>query len=73
MQHNTDTREVLVSKHTRDTDSCRWLISGVPLVGNLRTRLLALHVLEAVLPACEANMEDDQMSQVCHYENDDHH
>nr|XP_057932867.1 probable E3 ubiquitin-protein ligase HERC1 isoform X5 [Doryrhamphus excisus] len=38
--------------------------SGVPLVGNLRTRLLALHVLEAVLPACEANMEDDQMTQV---------
>lgn len=31
---------------------------------NLRTRLLALHVLEAVLPACEANMEDDQMTQV---------
>uniref|UniRef100_A0A668SQ94 HECT-type E3 ubiquitin transferase n=1 Tax=Oreochromis aureus TaxID=47969 RepID=A0A668SQ94_OREAU len=38
--------------------------SGVPLVGNLRTRLLALHVLEAVLPACEASMEDDQMTQV---------
>ncbi|CAK6980322.1 probable E3 ubiquitin-protein ligase HERC1 isoform X7 [Scomber scombrus] len=38
--------------------------SGVPLVGNLRTRLLALHVLEAVLPACESNMEDDQMTQV---------
>ncbi|XP_024118845.1 probable E3 ubiquitin-protein ligase HERC1 isoform X2 [Oryzias melastigma] len=38
--------------------------SGVPLVGNLRTRLLALHVLEAVLPACEASMEDDQISQV---------
>ncbi|KAK1891774.1 putative E3 ubiquitin-protein ligase HERC1 [Dissostichus eleginoides] len=38
--------------------------SGVPLVGNLRTRLLALHVLEAVLPACEANMEDDQVTQV---------
>ncbi|XP_051919775.1 probable E3 ubiquitin-protein ligase HERC1 isoform X1 [Hippocampus zosterae] len=38
--------------------------SGVPLVGNLRTRLLALHVLEAVLPACEANMEDEQMIQV---------
>ncbi|XP_056269201.1 probable E3 ubiquitin-protein ligase HERC1 isoform X3 [Pseudoliparis swirei] len=38
--------------------------SGVPLVGNLRTRLLALHVLEAVLPACEENMEDDQMTQV---------
>ncbi|KAL1007751.1 hypothetical protein UPYG_G00091160 [Umbra pygmaea] len=38
--------------------------SGVPLVGNLRTRLLALHVLEAVLPACEAGVEDDQMSQV---------
>lgn len=37
---------------------------GVPLVGNLRTRLLALHVLEAVLPACEASMEDDQISQV---------
>ncbi|CAL8352432.1 unnamed protein product [Merluccius merluccius] len=36
--------------------------SGVPLVGNLRTRLLALHVLEAVLPAC--NVEDDQMTQV---------
>lgn len=40
------------------------VIAGVPLVGNLRTRLLALHVLEAVLPACEANMEDDQMTQV---------
>uniref|UniRef100_A0A1A7WGI3 HECT-type E3 ubiquitin transferase n=1 Tax=Iconisemion striatum TaxID=60296 RepID=A0A1A7WGI3_9TELE len=38
--------------------------SGVPLVGNMRTRLLALHVLEAVLPACEASMEDDQMTQV---------
>ncbi|XP_029961368.1 LOW QUALITY PROTEIN: probable E3 ubiquitin-protein ligase HERC1 [Salarias fasciatus] len=38
--------------------------SGVPLVGNLRTRLLALHVLEAVLPAGEANMEDEQMTQV---------
>ena len=38
--------------------------SGVPLVGNLRTRLLALHVLEAVLPACEANVEDDQITQV---------
>ncbi|XP_053720543.1 probable E3 ubiquitin-protein ligase HERC1 isoform X1 [Synchiropus splendidus] len=38
--------------------------SGLPLVGNLRTRLLALHVLEAVLPACEANMEDDQVHQV---------
>ncbi|XP_058850990.1 probable E3 ubiquitin-protein ligase HERC1 isoform X1 [Acipenser ruthenus] len=38
--------------------------SGVPLVGNLRTRLLALHVLEAVLPACEATVEDDQMTQV---------
>uniref|UniRef100_A0A3P8VE00 Uncharacterized protein n=1 Tax=Cynoglossus semilaevis TaxID=244447 RepID=A0A3P8VE00_CYNSE len=38
--------------------------SGVPLVGNLRTRLLALHVLEAVLPACEASMEEDQMTTV---------
>ncbi|XP_054587942.1 probable E3 ubiquitin-protein ligase HERC1 isoform X4 [Nothobranchius furzeri] len=38
--------------------------SGVPLVGNMRTRLLALHVLEAVLPACEASMENDQMTQV---------
>ncbi|XP_072409417.1 probable E3 ubiquitin-protein ligase HERC1 isoform X1 [Chiloscyllium punctatum] len=38
--------------------------SGVPLVGNLRTRLLALHVLEAVLPACESSVEDDQMTQV---------
>jgi E3 ubiquitin-protein ligase HERC1 len=37
---------------------------GVPLVGNLRTRLLALHVLEAVLPACEASVENDQMTQV---------
>ncbi|XP_029599121.1 probable E3 ubiquitin-protein ligase HERC1, partial [Salmo trutta] len=38
--------------------------SGVPLVGNLRTRLLALHVLEAVLPACEASVENDQITQV---------
>ncbi|XP_035381674.1 probable E3 ubiquitin-protein ligase HERC1 isoform X2 [Electrophorus electricus] len=38
--------------------------SGVPLVGNLRTRLLALHVLEAVLPACENSVEDHQMTQV---------
>uniref|UniRef100_A0A4X1U0U5 HECT-type E3 ubiquitin transferase n=1 Tax=Sus scrofa TaxID=9823 RepID=A0A4X1U0U5_PIG len=37
--------------------------SGIPLVGNLRTRLLALHVLEAVLPACESGVEDDQMAQ----------
>lgn len=37
---------------------------GVPLVGNLRTRLLALHVLEAVLPSCESNMEEEQMTQV---------
>ncbi|EPY81720.1 guanine nucleotide exchange factor p532 isoform 1-like protein [Camelus ferus] len=36
---------------------------GIPLVGNLRTRLLALHVLEAVLPACESGVEDDQMAQ----------
>ena len=43
------------------------VFAGVPLVGNLRTRLLALHVLEAVLPACEANMEDDQMTQVQHW------
>lgn len=34
------------------------------MVGNLRTRLLALHVLEAVLPACESGVEDDQMAQV---------
>ena len=33
-------------------------------MGNLRTRLLALHVLEAILPACEANVEDDQITQV---------
>ncbi|KAG2470375.1 HERC1 ligase, partial [Polypterus senegalus] len=39
-------------------------LRGVPLVGNLRTRLLALHVLEAVLPACENSVEDDQMTQV---------
>ncbi|XP_053490210.1 probable E3 ubiquitin-protein ligase HERC1 isoform X6 [Ictalurus furcatus] len=38
--------------------------SGVPLVGNLRTRLLALHVLEAVLPARESNVEDHQTTQV---------
>lgn len=38
--------------------------TGIPLVGNLRTRLLALHVLEAVLPACESSVEDDQMAQV---------
>ncbi|XP_011824645.1 PREDICTED: probable E3 ubiquitin-protein ligase HERC1 [Mandrillus leucophaeus] len=37
---------------------------GIPLVGNLRTRLLALHVLEAVLPACESGVEDDQMAQI---------
>lgn len=40
---------------------------GIPLVGNLRTRLLALHVLEAVLPACESGVEDDQMAQVCNF------
>lgn len=38
--------------------------AGIPLVGNLRTRLLALHVLEAVLPACESSVEDHQMTQV---------
>lgn len=54
--HFADTAETLTSLGL--------LLAGVPLVGNLRTRLLALHVLEAVLPACEANMEDDQMTQV---------
>lgn len=44
--------------------SCLNLPTGLPLVGNLRTRLLALHVLEAVLPACESGVEDDQMAQV---------
>ncbi|XP_028822113.1 probable E3 ubiquitin-protein ligase HERC1 [Denticeps clupeoides] len=38
--------------------------SGLPLVGNIRTRLLALHVLEAVLPASENCVDDEQMSQV---------
>ncbi|XP_076880016.1 putative E3 ubiquitin-protein ligase HERC1 isoform X2 [Brachyhypopomus gauderio] len=38
--------------------------SGVPLVGNLRTRLLALHVLEAILPSSESSVEDHQMTQV---------
>lgn len=46
-------------------DKCLCCLSvGVPLVGNLRTRLLALHVLEAVLPACEASVENDQITQV---------
>lgn len=43
---------------------CAISLLGVPLVGKLRTRLLALHVLEAVLPACESGVEDDQMAQV---------
>lgn len=38
--------------------------TGVPLVGNLRTRLLALHVLEAVLPACETSMDEEQVTRV---------
>ncbi|XP_032830981.2 putative E3 ubiquitin-protein ligase HERC1 isoform X4 [Petromyzon marinus] len=38
--------------------------SGVPLVGNLRTRLLALHTLEAVLPACESVINSELMQQV---------
>lgn len=42
------------------------MLTGVPLVGNLRTRLLALHVLEAVLPACEGSMDDEQMTRVQH-------
>lgn len=41
-----------------------FFFSGIPLVSNLRTRLLALHVLEAVLPACESSVEDHQMTQV---------
>uniref|UniRef100_A0A8C4Q7E9 HECT and RLD domain containing E3 ubiquitin protein ligase family member 1 n=1 Tax=Eptatretus burgeri TaxID=7764 RepID=A0A8C4Q7E9_EPTBU len=38
--------------------------SGVPLVGNLRTRLLALHILEAILPACDSSIDSEQMHQV---------
>lgn len=56
----------LTNENITETNPGWLLIVGVPLVGNLRTRLLALHVLEAVLPACEANMEDDQMTQVYH-------
>lgn len=50
--------------HKSLSHTCRLCHLGVPLVGNLRTRLLALHVLEAILPACEASMEDEQMTQV---------
>lgn len=49
--------------HTDNKKKC-FFSPGIPLVGNLRTRLLALHVLEAVLPACESGVEDDQMAQV---------
>ncbi|MEQ2179672.1 putative E3 ubiquitin-protein ligase herc1, partial [Goodea atripinnis] len=52
------------TKQDDSPDSEKKDFRGVPLVGNMRTRLLALHVLEAVLPACEANMEDDQLTQV---------
>ena len=65
---NCDKCAVLnLMKNKAETLTLGWLFLGVPLVGNLRTRLLALHVLEAVLPACEANMEDDQVTQVCYY------
>lgn len=52
------------AERSRDFNCCCLLPPGVPLVGNLRTRLLALHVLEAVLPSCESNMEEDQITQV---------
>lgn len=49
---------------SRDFKLLWGMLTGVPLVGNLRTRLLALHVLEAVLPACESSMDDEQMTRV---------
>lgn len=66
----------MLLRYMRSVTVCDWQVifrrldshlsfpPGVPLVGNLRTRLLALHVLEAVLPSCESNMEDEQMTQV---------
>lgn len=51
-------------KSSSDFNLLSEMFTGVPLVGNLRTRLLALHVLEAVLPACETSMDDDQMTRV---------
>lgn len=51
-------------KSSRDLKLLSEMFAGVPLVGNLRTRLLALHVLEAVLPACESSMDDEQMTRV---------
>ena len=35
------------------------------LVDNLRRRLLVLYVLEAMVPACESDIEDNQKAQVC--------
>ena len=63
--HSTN-NESITSNESHHNNSLHSPISftGVPLVGNLRTRLLALHVLEAILPACEANVEDDQITQV---------
>ena len=37
---------------------------GLPLVGNLRTRLLALHLLEKVLPAWEPGPTDEPSKKV---------
>ncbi|KAI8478441.1 putative E3 ubiquitin-protein ligase herc1, partial [Branchiostoma belcheri] len=39
--------------------------SALPLVNNLRTRLLALHLLEAVLPACNPATDGQHIRQVC--------
>ncbi|XP_066271875.1 probable E3 ubiquitin-protein ligase HERC1 [Branchiostoma lanceolatum] len=39
--------------------------SALPLVNNLRTRLLALHLLEAVLPACSPATDGQHIRQVC--------
>ena len=39
-------------------------LSALPLVDNLRTRLLAIHLLETVLPACDHTTDVQHIKQV---------
>ncbi|XP_077870271.1 putative E3 ubiquitin-protein ligase HERC1 [Saccoglossus kowalevskii] len=62
----------VVQQQISDRKWCNLLLSiagnkpgtATPLVENVRTRLLALHLLEAVLPACDVNTHSDHIKSV---------
>lgn len=41
-----------------------FVFTAMPMINNLRTRLLSLHLLETVLPSCDSNDDKDHAKSV---------